>query len=334
MNGKNICKSLNSKLNKWIDSIDSEEIKTLIKRDAIITGGSIVSLLNGEEPNDYDVYFKTYASCLEVSRYYAEKWNETHYTKVSVIEDTELFDALRAQDYFSVIDEQKVLTGEKADDMNKILSTDGRKKRISMFIRSKGTVNDEKDEVDDNTQESNNPIDNGGEPVQLAEDEISEKPKYRPKYFSSNAVSLSDKIQIVIRFYGSVDEIHENYDFVHCTCSYDFSENKLNLPSRALEAIINKELYYTGSRYPLCSIIRARKFIERGWHINAGQYLKMCLQLNDLDLHDFNVFKDQLTGVDSAYFNGAISAMQEMQEKNKDFKPDNTYLFEVINKIF
>lgn len=163
---------------------------------------------------------------------------------------------------------------------------------------------------------------------------MEEKPKYRPRYFSTNAISLSNDIQIVIRFYGSVEEIHKNYDFIHCTCSYDYKENKVNLPTKALEAIINKELYYCGSKYPLCSIIRTRKFLKRGWTINAGQYLKMALQLNELDLKDLKVFKDQLTGVDSAYFNQAIEMIIKRQEEDESFQIDNTYLFEIINRIF
>jgi hypothetical protein len=84
----------------------------------------------------------------------------------------------------------------------------------------------------------------------------------------------------------------------------------------------------------LCSIIRTRKFISRGWIINAGQYLKMALQLNELNLKDLNVFKDQLAGVDSAYFAQAISMIAERKEKDPTFEIDNSYLFEVINRIF
>ena len=108
----------------------------------------------------------------------------------------------------------------------------------------------------------------------------------------------------------------------------------LNFRARALESIINKELYYVGSKYPLCSIIRTRKFIARGWTINAGQYVKMALQLNQFNLLDLNVFADQLVGVDSAYFSNAIAQIKERQEKEPDFKVDSTYLFEVINRIF
>ena len=160
------------------------------------------------------------------------------------------------------------------------------------------------------------------------------KEKYRPKFLTSNAITLSDKIQVVVRFYGEVEELHKNYDYVHCTCSWSFHDNELNLPSRALEAIINKELYYMGSKYPLCSIFRARKYINRGYTINAGQYLKMAMQLNDLDLKNVEVLKDQLMGVDSTYMGMLIDAIAEKKKKDEKFEIDSGYVIELVNRIF
>ncbi|MDF2611336.1 MAG: hypothetical protein K0R92_2810 [Lachnospiraceae bacterium] len=194
--------------------------------------------------------------------------------------------------------------------------------RITIFVKSEGVAGED-EEIEDFIPEE----------VEQEPDK-EEKPKYRPVYLTSNAITLSDKIQVVIRFWGDVKEIHKNYDFAHATCSWSSWDNKLTLPQKALECIINKELYYIGSKYPLCSIIRARKFITRGYTINAGQYLKMCLQLNELDLHNVEVLKDQLVGVDSAYFDMAIRAMEQKQQDNPEWKVDNSYLFEVINRIF
>lgn len=293
MNSKNIAKSLKAKLDDWCKNIDDNEITKMIKENAIVTGGALVSLLNGDKPNDYDIYFKNKESVLKIAQYYAEKWNKAHKDKTLV----------------------------------QIKEEDG---RIQCFIQSAGAVMEEDENgIDDNSEPETEPF-----TEETEEEQKAIKPKYRPRYFSTNAISLSDDIQIVIRFYGDVDKIHENYDFIHCTCSYDYKNNKVNLPAKALEAIINKELIYCGSKYPLCSIIRTRKFLSRGYTINAGQYLKMALQLNELDLKDLNVFKDQLTGVDSAYFSQAIEMIAKKQEENSNFKIDNTYLFEIINRIF
>lgn len=288
MNSKNIAKSLNAKLNNWLETIEDEQVKKVIKENAIVTGGALVSLLQNEEPNDYDIYFKTFDSCMKVSMYYANKWNNTHDTTFVEVKEE-----------------------------------DG---RVVLFLKSVGAVFEEDDDFFDYEAEA------------LTEQNLSEedlvKPKYRPVYLSTNAISLSDGIQIVIRFYGDIDTIHQNYDFTHCTCSYDYATHKVNLPTKALECIINKELHYQGSKYPLCSIIRTRKFISRGWTINAGQYAKMAIQLNELNLKDINVFKDQLVGVDSAYFNQFIRSITGHKEKNPDFDMNTGYLCNLIDIIF
>lgn len=283
MNSKNIKKSLNTKINKWIESVDDPKVKKIIKENTIVSGGALVSLLTGSEVKDYDVYLKTKEAVLAVSQYYIDKFNAVHSVGAS-IKETE-------------------------------------NGRIVVFIQSQGVAGEEKEETYiEETEQVNT--------------DSAEKPKYRPVYLTSNAITLSDKIQIVIRFWGDVEEIHKNYDFAHCTCSWSSWDNNLILPQKALECIINKELYYIGSKYPLCSIIRTRKFIDRGYMINAGQYLKMCLQLNDLDLHNIEVLKDQLVGVDSTYFDMAIKAMEEKKQSEPEWKVDNSYVFEIINRIF
>ena len=156
------------------------------------------------------------------------------------------------------------------------------------------------------------------------------KPKYRPVFLSTNAITLSHKVQIVLRFYGEPDDIHENYDFVHCTNFWTGWDNELVLRQAALESLLARELRYVGSKYPVCSIMRLRKFIKRGWSINAGQILKMVMQVSELDLTDPKVLEDQLTGVDSAYF---IQLMERLREKDPD-KVNAAYLVEIIDRMF
>ena len=115
-------------------------------------------------------------------------------------------------------------------------------------------------------------------------------------------------------------------------CYYDNSENKLELPSRSLEAIINKELYYIGSKYPLCSIIRTRKFLKKSYTIDASQYLKMVLQLNEMDLTNIHVLEEQLIGVDSVYFYSVINKIKK--DMKIDEKIDIYYLIKLITEVF
>lgn len=189
--------------------------------------------------------------------------------------------------------------------------------RISIFISSDGIAEEDYGDEDEDLP---------------AEDNT--KQDYRPIFLTSNAITLSNKIQLVIRFFGSPEEIHENYDFVHCTNYWYSKTGELVLNQAALESLLSKELYYVGSKYPLCSLIRTRKFIKRGWNINAGQYLKMAMQLNELDLRDVETLEEQLIGVDITYFQMLIEALNERKEKDKDFAYDSGYIATIVDRIF
>jgi len=154
--------------------------------------------------------------------------------------------------------------------------------------------------------------------------------KYRPIFLSQNAITLSHKMQIIIRFYGDPDEIHSNYDFVHAMNYYDFYSNNLVLKQEALESLLSRTLVYRGSLYPVASIFRTKKFIERGWRISAGQQLKIMWQISELDLSDTNVMREQLTGVDQAYMWQLIDALQNVETS----RIDSTYVATVIDRIF
>ena len=123
--------------------------------------------------------------------------------------------------------------------------------RVKCFIQSDGVAGEEEEPAIPEEFEEN-------ELQGMESEQESDKPKYRPVYLTSNAITLSDKIQIVTRFFGEVEEIHKNYDYAHCTCAWSSWDNNLSLPQKSLECIINKELYYIGSKYPLCYIIRSR----------------------------------------------------------------------------
>lgn len=94
-----------------------------------------------------------------------------------------------------------------------------------------------------------------------------------------------------------------------------------------------KELVYIGSKYPIASVIRTRKFIQRGFSCNAGQYLKMCWQISELNLNDIKVLEDQLVGVDAAYFRILIDILKAKQA-DEEFKYNYSYIVELIDKIF
>lgn len=328
MNSKNIKKHLNAKLNDWLASIEDDNVKKILRENVIITGGALVSLLTGEKVHDYDVYLRTNEACKAVAEYYVQQWNKTHEdSQISLrVVPPETIQVPTYEDGIRKTDEN----GQPA--FHSVVTPE----RIKVFVQSAGVV--EEKPVETEVDAPFPPIE---EVEKTDEDKATEeaaeetgKPKYRPVFMSSNAITLSDKIQIVVRFYGEVEVIHKNYDFAHCTCSWTSWNNEVQLPEKALECIINKELYYIGSKYPLCSIIRTRKYLERGYHINAGQYVKMAFQLNELNLYNLETLEDQLTGVDSGYFMMMIEALKKKADESGEAVVDKSYVFELINRMF
>ena len=166
----------------------------------------------------------------------------------------------------------------------------------------------------------------GGAGIEASKDD--DKP-FHPVFYSQNAISLSDQIQIVLRFSGTVEEIHKSFDFIHATNYFTFDEG-LVTNVKALECILTKELKYQGSLYPLTSIIRMKKFIGRKWTMNAGEVLKILFQVSELDLKDPVVLEEQLIGVDIAYFSQLIEILRGVDPKLINAQ----YLGKMIDKVF
>ncbi len=361
---KTIKKVIDDKINDWLMSIEDKNVLALAQKGTIVTGGSIASMLLGEKVNDFDLYFKDHATALAVAKYYVERFKpETSRgikCKIYVEDGPAIHSQLENGTWEKKIvretyDEVAALEGddEGATVISKVPKPEPN--RIRVVIKSAGIASEAGTEEpysyfegrpDEVSQTYVGAVMNPGE-IEDMHSEIEDaalettdedgKPKYRPIFMSSNAITLSNRVQLILRFYGNPETIHTNYDFVHCTNYWqswgigaNVSGGDLTLRKEALECLLAKELRYVGSKYPVCSIIRLRKFIGRGWKINAGQMLKMMMQISDLDLHDPKVLEDQLTGVDAAYF---IQLMQKLNEKDPG-KINSAYLIEIIDRMF
>src|SRR5690606_31837566 len=96
---------------------------------------------------------------------------------------------------------------------------------------------------------------------------------YDVTFMTSNAITLNNGLQIIIRFTGDPETIHSNFDFIHAT-NYWTWEAGVVYNVEALASTHEKRLYYFGSKFPVASIFRLKKFIERGWRISAGEMVK------------------------------------------------------------
>lgn len=292
---KTIQKTISSKMEDWLKTVSDENLKKLLRSNILVSGGSITSMLLGEPVNDFDVYIKSKDVLLKLCEYYCAKFP-----------DITILNGEKKNEYQS--DLEKKYNGIDEQDIHSAYSIAIRtlkEDQVKLYFQtSKGGMK---------VNELMNPDDFN----------------YSPLFFSPNAISLSNDLQIVIRFYGDSKKVHETFDFIHATNYFTFDEG-LVTNKEALESILTKQLKYQGSLYPVTSIIRMKKFIKRNFNISAGEILKIVFQISELDLKNPDVLEEQLIGVDVAYFSKLIEILRGV----KDEKMTSKYLNEIIDRVF
>lgn len=316
-----IRRQLAEKINEWLLTIDDGQVRDAAEKDVIVTGGSIASMLLGEQINDYDVYFRTKQTTRMVAEYYVNKFNANVQLKLGSVDSRSAIPQVREEaiaNIKGIIEDRVVIymksSGVAAEDQETYEYFEGMSEdATASFAESLEVVGP-----------------NSAEDFITSTSEEAKKGAYRPIFMSQNAITLSNKMQIVIRFYGEPDQIHNNYDFVHAMSYYDHANKSLVTPEEALLSLMSRTLIYRGSLYPIASIFRMKKFIERGWRITAGQQLKIMWQISELNMQDHAVLREQLTGVDAAYMWQLINALKDVDVE----KINSAYVAEIIERIF
>ena len=296
---KTISKIIKAKLTEWLETITDEELRKRVKSNILVSGGSITSMFLGIPVNDYDIYLKDRAVLYDLTKYYVKDYN-----------DIIILDGNNRKEHIaenSSLERVESIEGSFSSAMRNLQDD-----QIKLFIKTG----------------------NGG--LRVNETMEKEKLNYTPLFFSPNAISLSNQLQIVIRFFGDAETIHKTFDFIHATNYFTFEEG-LVTNKEALESILTKQLKYQGSFYPLTSIIRAKKFLKRNWNINAGELLKIMFQISLLDLQNPDVLDEQLVGIDVVYFERLIIILRSIKEKKKEgydelMTPE--YFNSIIDKVF
>jgi hypothetical protein len=290
---KTIELTIRNKIKGWLATIEDIELRDELRKHYIVTGGAITSMLLGDLPNDYDVYIDNTATAAKLANYYISRLS----------------------------------TSDNECTKTPIVSVPPEGGRVEIKVQSAGIAGED---VDQSKYEYFEMYPDATERTMAYLEGAASRNngKYTSVAITTNAITLTDQIQIILRFVGPANEIHKNYDFVHTT-NYFTEEGGVVLNQPALESILARELRYVGSLYPICSMFRLKKFIKRGWTITAGEMLKIAWDISKLDLNNIQVLQDQLTGVDAAYFRQIIRLIEE------EGKPiDRTYLFELVNRVF
>jgi len=228
----------------------------------IAAGGCIASLISGSGPKDYDFFF--------VDRRSAGEFLEVVVGKVlddSNLEARVVSDALRKR---IMIKYNTLPTGAAVGEAYGYVDEDG----YTAFFT-------------------------------LAADNIPNRPVGLLS-ISPTAVTIrldDGKVaQIVYAHQVDAKSIGDTFDFLHTMGYYTPDNDELHISRKLLLSIAAKRLVYTGSQYPISSMQRMLKFVERGWRIDAVDMLAIALDIANLDLSDPYTLGDQVFGIDLMAF--------------------------------
>lgn len=129
------------------------------------------------------------------------------------------------------------------------------------------------------------------------------------KYFETpNCVTIEAngvKIQLCKYIYPTMARLVESFDFAHVQIAYDIFTQDVTYTEQAKEAFISRTTTFTGSEYPLSSLIRLNKYYERGYITGRGligEVLLIFKAILERGFEDYDDFKDQLNAIDLNFF--------------------------------
>jgi hypothetical protein len=129
---------------------------------------------------------------------------------------------------------------------------------------------------------------------------------------TANAKTLELKegtlVQLCNYWYPNLQKLVDSFDFAHIqigalvdTAAQPAKIKQIYLSNQFKEAQVSENTFYTGSDYPLSSLLRILKYYERGLFSNSSHIKAAIAVLNDiinLGFRGWEDFKDQLDAVD------------------------------------
>lgn len=122
-------------------------------------------------------------------------------------------------------------------------------------------------------------------------------------------VSCSDKSILVawndflINFvffkkFHKVEDIFEGFDFSCVMGSYHLTDKKFYVTEDFLIDNISRVIRFNHkTAFPIMSLLRVKKYVDKGYEISRNEMLKICLRVSQLNIKSFKVLKKHIGGM-------------------------------------
>lgn len=121
---------------------------------------------------------------------------------------------------------------------------------------------------------------------------------------TDKSITLSDRdtgaiVQFIhFDYFKTPQDIFDCFDFTVCMACIDLSNDELMLDEEFISDMASRTLNFNiGTRYPYISLLRTKKYQEKGYKISRGQMLKIATTCSLTPIQNWDDAKSQLGGV-------------------------------------
>lgn len=140
-----------------------------------------------------------------------------------------------------------------------------------------------------------------------------------PKFTTDNALSYKVnriRIQLIQFYFGEPADVFDKFDFTICMAMYEWHTRKFHFHDRFLEHLARRDIvFHHHTEYPICSMYRLKKFMEKGYRVRGVEFIKVGLAINNLHMEDYQDLRKQLEGIDTMFLTNVTDALMRTPEK-------------------
>lgn len=148
---------------------------------------------------------------------------------------------------------------------------------------------------------------------------------------TQNAVTFEKKIsnkKIVIQLIRAEHLVNEcvydtisKFDFTINMAAYDLLGDIIIAHVDFYKHNMKRKLVFNEDTiYPIVSMHRAIKYMERGYKLSGYEQVKIALAINNLKMKDYRDLKEQLQGIDTSIFQPITDKLMEQPNDEYDYE--------------
>jgi len=122
------------------------------------------------------------------------------------------------------------------------------------------------------------------------------------------------------------------FDYTICMGAFDFQVDKFIVSREFLAHLAQRRLVFNiKTKYPIVSLLRAVKFINRGYRLAGIEALKIGLTCNALQIKTYKDLREQILGIDTLFLRELTDRLSKPETAENDY--DFEYAMDLISEL-